>query len=204
MILWHTHTYTLRQPITHKHTYSRYVCSYIQKAGPYWIPLYRVINKSLRNFRTRLNNNQDRHSRVDISSTCKVGQKLGVSLPLLTCSPSAWPSRLLYPQRSEIPEGLMNYPVFVLFQEAKNSSFLKLCYVLLWCLNQNVLRASCILCHVTSDSLTIFTEKVVFESITIYRYLSLDQYTRPSHSTVQAIVCMSECLWTAETWLFKM
>ena len=34
--------------------------------------------------------------RVDISSTCKVGQKIGVSLPLLTCSPSAWPSRLLY------------------------------------------------------------------------------------------------------------
>jgi len=34
--------------------------------------------------------------RVDISSTCKVGHKLGVSLPLLTCSPSAWPSRLLY------------------------------------------------------------------------------------------------------------
>ena len=34
--------------------------------------------------------------RVDISSTCKVGQKLGVSLPLLTCSPSALPSRLLY------------------------------------------------------------------------------------------------------------
>jgi hypothetical protein len=33
---------------------------------------------------------------VDISSTCKVGQKLGVSLPLLTCSSSAWPSRLLY------------------------------------------------------------------------------------------------------------
>jgi len=27
--------------------------------------------------------------RVDISSTCKVGQKLGVSLPLMTCSPSA-------------------------------------------------------------------------------------------------------------------
>ena len=34
--------------------------------------------------------------RVDISSTCKVGQKIGVSLPLLTCSPSAWASRLLY------------------------------------------------------------------------------------------------------------
>ena len=35
-------------------------------------------------------------SRVDISSTCKVGEKYGVSLPLLTCSPSAWPCRLLY------------------------------------------------------------------------------------------------------------
>jgi hypothetical protein len=34
--------------------------------------------------------------RVDILSTCKLGQKLGVSLPLLTRSPSAWPSRLLY------------------------------------------------------------------------------------------------------------
>jgi hypothetical protein len=34
--------------------------------------------------------------RLDISSTCKGGQKLGVSLPLLTCPTSAWPSRLLY------------------------------------------------------------------------------------------------------------
>jgi hypothetical protein len=34
--------------------------------------------------------------RVHISSTCKVGQKLRVCLPLLTCSPSVWPSRLLY------------------------------------------------------------------------------------------------------------
>ena len=34
--------------------------------------------------------------RVNIPSTSKVGQKLGVSLPLLTCSPSVWPSRLLY------------------------------------------------------------------------------------------------------------
>jgi len=28
-------------------------------------------------------------ARIDLSSTCKVGQKLGVSLPLLKCSPSA-------------------------------------------------------------------------------------------------------------------
>ena len=58
--------------------------------------LYRIIHKSLRNFWNRMLNNRYRHSRKDISSTCKVGQKLGVSLPLLTCSPSAWPSRLLY------------------------------------------------------------------------------------------------------------
>jgi hypothetical protein len=34
--------------------------------------------------------------RVDISSICKVGQKIGMSLPLLTCSPLAWPFLLLY------------------------------------------------------------------------------------------------------------
>ena len=34
--------------------------------------------------------------RVDISSTCKVGHEFRVSLPLLTCSPSALPSQMLY------------------------------------------------------------------------------------------------------------
>jgi len=34
--------------------------------------------------------------RVNIWSTCKVGQKLGVFLPMLTCSTTAWLSRLLY------------------------------------------------------------------------------------------------------------
>jgi hypothetical protein len=33
---------------------------------------------------------------MQILSTCKVGQKLAVSVPLLTCCPSVWPSRLLY------------------------------------------------------------------------------------------------------------
>jgi hypothetical protein len=50
--------------------------------------------------------------RVDISSTCKVGQKLGVSLSLSF-------DMLLFgvtipvtvPQRSKIPEGIMNCPV---------------------------------------------------------------------------------------------
>jgi len=41
-----------------------------------------------------------------ISSTCKVGQKLGVSLPLLTCSPSAWPSWLLYRRGRKSRRGL--------------------------------------------------------------------------------------------------
>ena len=35
-------------------------------------------------------------ARFDISNTCKVRQKFGVPLPLLTCSPSPWSSRLLY------------------------------------------------------------------------------------------------------------
>ena len=45
---------------------------------------------------------------VDISSTCKVGQKFGMSLPLLTCSRFGVtiPDTVL--KRSEIPEGLMN------------------------------------------------------------------------------------------------
>ena len=67
--------------------------------------LYRVIHKSLRDFRHTSNVcgrnlitglTAAASPRLDISSTCKVGQKLGVSLFLLTCSPSGWPSRLLY------------------------------------------------------------------------------------------------------------
>jgi len=62
---------------------------------------------------------------VDISSTCKVGQKIGVSLSLslplsLSLSLSVYmlpfgvtiPATV--PQRSEIPDRLMNYPVLLL------------------------------------------------------------------------------------------
>ena len=49
--------------------------------------------------------------RVDILSTCKVGQKLGVSLTLLTCSPFGVTLPATVPQRSEILDGPMNYPV---------------------------------------------------------------------------------------------
>jgi hypothetical protein len=61
---------------------------------------------------------QEPDYRIDISSTCKVGQKLGVYV-----SPSV--GILLFgvtipvtvPQRSEIPEGLMNYPVHIFTYE---------------------------------------------------------------------------------------
>jgi hypothetical protein len=54
--------------------------------------------------------------RVDIPSTCKVGQKLGVSLPLLICSPSVWPSRLLY-RRVGNPGGTYELPCIKLTQQ---------------------------------------------------------------------------------------
>jgi hypothetical protein len=57
---------------------------------------------------------------VDISSTCKVGKKLGVSLSLslsVDMLPFGVTIPASVPQRSEIPEGiregLMNYPVFL-------------------------------------------------------------------------------------------
>jgi hypothetical protein len=57
---------------------------------------------------------------VDISSTCRVGQKLGVSLSLslsVDMLPFGVTIPVTVPQRSEIPEGLMNYPVQnVIFQ----------------------------------------------------------------------------------------
>ena len=90
---------------------------------------YRVIHKSLREFRTLRYSSRDiikflphtlhvcgrnlitgltsaASPRVDISSTCKVGKQLGVSLPLLTCSPSALPSRLLHRRRRKFRRDL--------------------------------------------------------------------------------------------------
>jgi hypothetical protein len=49
--------------------------------------------------------------RVDISSTCKVGKKLGVS-PSADMLPFGVTIPATVPQRSEIPEGPMNYPVY--------------------------------------------------------------------------------------------
>ena len=52
--------------------------------------------------------------RVHISSTCKVGQKLGVSLSLSVDMLLSAVSVLVVAQSSsEIPEGLMNYPVYI-------------------------------------------------------------------------------------------
>jgi hypothetical protein len=49
--------------------------------------------------------------RVNILSTCKVGQELGVSLISVDMLPFGVTIPASVPQRSEIPEGLMNYPV---------------------------------------------------------------------------------------------
>jgi len=73
--------------------------------------IYRVIHKSLRNFRTWLRNKQDVSPRVDISSTCKVGQKLWSVSPSVDMPSFGVTIPATVPQRSEIPEGLMNYPV---------------------------------------------------------------------------------------------
>jgi len=50
-------------------------------------------------------------SEVNISSTCKVGQKLGVS-PSVDTLPFGVTIPAIVPQGSEIPEGLMNNPVY--------------------------------------------------------------------------------------------
>ena len=51
--------------------------------------------------------------RMDVSSTCKIGQKLGVSLSLsIDMLPFGVTIPATVPQRSEIPERLMNYPLF--------------------------------------------------------------------------------------------
>ena len=50
--------------------------------------------------------------RVDIPSTCKVGQKVGVSFPSVDMLSFGVTIPAIVPQRSEISEGLMNYPVY--------------------------------------------------------------------------------------------
>jgi hypothetical protein len=52
--------------------------------------------------------------RVDISSTCRVGQKFGVFFPL-NMLPFGVNIPVTVPQRSEIPEGLMNYPIYTIY-----------------------------------------------------------------------------------------
>ena len=52
--------------------------------------------------------------RVDISSTCKLGQKLGVYSPSVDMLPFGVTISATVPQRLEIPEGLMNYHIEVL------------------------------------------------------------------------------------------
>jgi hypothetical protein len=51
--------------------------------------------------------------RVDISSTCKVGQKLGSVSPSVDMLPFGVTIPAAVLQRSEIPEGLMTYAVHI-------------------------------------------------------------------------------------------
>jgi len=83
--------------------------------------IYRVIHKSLRDFRTRLRNNQERHGRKehinrkerinrererDTPSFCPTLQVLDMLLSAVSVLVVAQSS-------SEIPEGLMNNPVYI-------------------------------------------------------------------------------------------
>jgi len=103
---------------------------------------YRVINKSLRDFRPLRYSSLDGHAEgehvlphtcnvfgrdlitaltsaaspnVDISSTCKVGQRLPSVSPSVDMPPFGLTIPVTVSQRSEIPEGLMNYPVYFHF-----------------------------------------------------------------------------------------
>jgi len=49
--------------------------------------------------------------RVEISSPCQAGQKLGSVSPSVDMPPFGVTVPATVPQRSEIPEGLTNYPV---------------------------------------------------------------------------------------------
>jgi hypothetical protein len=71
----------------------------------------RCCNVCGRNFITGLTSAAS--PRVDISSTCKVGQNLGVchSVDMLLFGMTILAT---IPQRSEIPEGRMNYTVFIM------------------------------------------------------------------------------------------
>ena len=73
-------------------------------------PQYMIIHKTLRNFKPRLRKNQDRHSRVNISGTCKAGQKLGSVSPSVDMLPFSVNIPATVQQSSEILEGLTNYP----------------------------------------------------------------------------------------------
>jgi hypothetical protein len=80
--------------------------------------LYKVIHKSFRNFRTGLRNNQtdtaERSITIGRGSLQVICVSRSVDMLLFGVT-----IRATVPQRSEIPEGLMNYPVLI-FQEFIN------------------------------------------------------------------------------------
>jgi len=93
------------------------------------IKIHKVIHKSLWDFRPLRYSSRDGHAEgehvnskflsyftrahMDLSSTCKVGQKFWYVSPSVDMPPFGVTIPATVPQRSEIPEGFMNYPVFI-------------------------------------------------------------------------------------------
>jgi len=73
--------------------------------------MYRVIHKSLRNFPTRLRDNQDRHNRKEHIEYLEGRTETWNVSPSVDMLPFGVTIPANVPQRSEIQEGLMNYPV---------------------------------------------------------------------------------------------
>ena len=73
--------------------------------------VYRVIHKSVWNFRTRLRNNQDRHSRKEHINRYRISPSFFRVLSTVDMLPFGVTIPATVPQILEIPEGLTNYPV---------------------------------------------------------------------------------------------
>ena len=130
--------------VPHRTTYGQNNSWVVHEIPAEWLPVRcetkRPAGAIGRDCRACARNVCQEPSEVNISSTCKVGQKLGVSLPLLTCSPSTWPSRLLYRRGRKsrrdlwitlyfsediICKSLYNIPLFVLHKCQRSSD----CYL---------------------------------------------------------------------------
>jgi len=94
-----------------------------------------VIHKSLRDFRTRLRNNQDRHGRKEHIHRERERETLQVSVLPYRCSICAplVSVSVVAQSSSEIPEGLMNNPVLYITMMFVGSQYLaNTCIYTMW------------------------------------------------------------------------